>query len=299
MTRSSLLAGLLGALALAAPARAAEVYGQPLKGLPAVPLAEVLAEPQAGRSVRLEGVIEKVCKNKGCWLALKQGERSVHVTFAGYAFFVPKDSAGRPALDPGGAARREAAAVAAAGGHPAAMGEPASVPTGPAAEFGGEQGCGVEPAQRRRVPVVGGLVQAGGGDQVDAGGFGEGDQVGGTGLRSRQVPRKLDVKLTPAVPDCLLASCLVDQDAAHGFRGRAEEMSPAVPMLHFRDIHQPHVRLVNQRRGLQRLPGLLLSHLERRQTAQFVIDEWQELLGRLGVASHDPGQDLCDIGHER
>jgi hypothetical protein len=90
-----LLAGLVASLALAVPGRAAELFGQPLKGLPAASLADVLAKPEAGRTVRLEGVIEKVCKNKGCWLALKQGDESVHVTFAGYAFFVPKDSAGR------------------------------------------------------------------------------------------------------------------------------------------------------------------------------------------------------------
>jgi hypothetical protein len=95
--RERWLAGLLASLWLAVPARAAETFGQPLRGLPAAALADVLAKPEAGASVRLEGVIERVCQNKGCWLALKQGERSVHVTFAGYAFFVPKDSAGRPA----------------------------------------------------------------------------------------------------------------------------------------------------------------------------------------------------------
>ena len=95
MTRHSMIAGLLASTALAVPAQASEVFGQPLQGLPAASLAEVLAKPEAGKAVRLEGTIEKVCRSKGCWLALKQGEQSVHVTFAGYAFFVPKDSAGR------------------------------------------------------------------------------------------------------------------------------------------------------------------------------------------------------------
>jgi hypothetical protein len=88
-----LLAGVLSSLSLAVPARASETFGQPLQGLPPVSLADVLARPEAGASVRLEGVIERVCQRRGCWLALKQGERSVHVTFAGYA----KNSAGRPA----------------------------------------------------------------------------------------------------------------------------------------------------------------------------------------------------------
>ena len=98
MTRHALLAGLLASVWLGVPALAAEVYGQPLQGLPAASLADVLAKPEAGKTLRLEGTIERVCQNKGCWLALKQGERSVHVTFAGYAFFVPKDSAGRPVV---------------------------------------------------------------------------------------------------------------------------------------------------------------------------------------------------------
>ena len=74
----------------------AKTYGSPLQGLVPTPLADVLARPEAGKVVRLEGTIEKVCRNKGCWLELKQGPRSVHVTFAGYAFFVPVDSAGHP-----------------------------------------------------------------------------------------------------------------------------------------------------------------------------------------------------------
>lgn len=73
----------------------ARLFGKPLRGLPATPLAQILDQPEAGKLIRLEGSIEKVCQNKGCWLALKQGSRSVHVTFAGYAFFVPKDCAGK------------------------------------------------------------------------------------------------------------------------------------------------------------------------------------------------------------
>ena len=96
MTRHGWLAGLLAWAALAGPAQAGESFGQPLEGLPAASLSELLARPEAGKVVRLEGTVEKVCQNKGCWLALKQGEDSVHVTFAGYAFFVPKDCAGRP-----------------------------------------------------------------------------------------------------------------------------------------------------------------------------------------------------------
>lgn len=84
----------LAALALAE----ARTYGKPLRGLAPASLADVLAKPEAGRLVRREGTIDKVCRNKGCWLELKQGASAVHVTFEGYSFFVPTDSAGQPVV---------------------------------------------------------------------------------------------------------------------------------------------------------------------------------------------------------
>ena len=87
---------VLGAL-LAVPAAAgdAETYGKPLSGMDARPLADVLDHAEDGTDVCVEGRVAAVCTNKGCWLELAQGERSVHVTFADYSFFVPKDSKGR------------------------------------------------------------------------------------------------------------------------------------------------------------------------------------------------------------
>jgi hypothetical protein len=79
-----------------ASAEAPRTFGKPLQGLTPVVLKDVLAKPQAGQVVRLEGTIDKVCKNKGCWLELKQEASSVHVTFEDYGFFVPKDSMGKP-----------------------------------------------------------------------------------------------------------------------------------------------------------------------------------------------------------
>jgi len=71
------------------------LFGKPLAGLPASNLAQLLKTPAHGQQVRVSGRIDAVCRNKGCWLELKQGESSVHVTFEGYSFFVPRDSAGR------------------------------------------------------------------------------------------------------------------------------------------------------------------------------------------------------------
>ena len=98
MIRSLFVAASLAVLATAAAADAPRTFGKPLAGLPAVPLADVLAKPENGRTVRLEGTIERVCENKGCWLEFKQEAKSVHVTFENYGFFVPKDSIGKPVV---------------------------------------------------------------------------------------------------------------------------------------------------------------------------------------------------------
>ena len=94
-----MLALTLAVMCLSAPAPAGDSavarFGKPLKGLKPTPLSEVLASPKDGRTVRLEGKAETVCKNKGCWVTVREGDASVHVTFEGYSFFIPKDSAGK------------------------------------------------------------------------------------------------------------------------------------------------------------------------------------------------------------
>lgn len=91
--RSLALAGAVGTAALAA--ESVTLYGKKLQGAPKARLEDILAKPDPGKVVRLSGTIERVCQNKGCWLELREGSKAVHVTFAGYSFFVPKDSTGR------------------------------------------------------------------------------------------------------------------------------------------------------------------------------------------------------------
>jgi Domain of unknown function (DUF4920) len=84
------------AVVLAASAYAgSETFGKPLQGLAPTTLAAVLEKPEAFKTVALEGVIKSVCQEKGCWLSFEQGGKNVHVSFEGYSFFVPKDSAGQ------------------------------------------------------------------------------------------------------------------------------------------------------------------------------------------------------------
>ena len=75
-------------------------YGAPLGDAPKVALADLVKDPAAwaGKTVRTEGVVSAVCQEKGCWMLLKSGEKSVRVRFKDYGFFLPKDSAGTTAV---------------------------------------------------------------------------------------------------------------------------------------------------------------------------------------------------------
>ena len=91
----------------------------------------------------------------------------------------------------------------------------------------------------------------------------------------------------------------LDENPSHGLRGGGKEMAAAVPMPSLLRIHQPEIHLVNQGRRLERLPGLFLGHFRRRQFAQLVVDQRQEVLSGRGVALFDGRQYLGDIGHGR
>ena len=79
------------------------------------PLAAIVAEPSrfAGRVVRTEGQIARVCQRMGCWMELRDGEDgpAVRVPMAGHGFFLPRDSAGRRAVMQGRVALRELSAA--------------------------------------------------------------------------------------------------------------------------------------------------------------------------------------------
>ncbi|MEO1272693.1 MAG: DUF4920 domain-containing protein, partial [Myxococcota bacterium] len=69
----------------------------------AVPLKDVFdkAGEFSGKTVKVEGKVQSVCKKKGCWLVLQTDEaiaRDVRITFKDYGFFAPKDSAGKQAV---------------------------------------------------------------------------------------------------------------------------------------------------------------------------------------------------------
>lgn len=79
----------------------ARVFGRELQdGVETVALAAISADPSAfaGRVVRTEGTIERVCQRMGCWMELRaENVEPVRVPMAGHSYFLPRDVAGRPA----------------------------------------------------------------------------------------------------------------------------------------------------------------------------------------------------------
>lgn len=89
---------LLLASCLALSAQAAEkTFGAALTLTEAVPLSDALNRPDdyKGKEIVLEGTVKSVCKKKGCWMVLDDGEKDLRITFKDYGFFVPKDVAGK------------------------------------------------------------------------------------------------------------------------------------------------------------------------------------------------------------
>ncbi len=72
--------------------------GAPLGDSKKVSLAKVMKDPAkySGKTVRVEGVIVRSCKNEGCWLELAPtaDAKSVRVKMKDHSFFIPLNSAG-------------------------------------------------------------------------------------------------------------------------------------------------------------------------------------------------------------
>src|SRR5262245_27750418 len=118
----------------------------------------------------------------------------------------------------------------------------------------------------------------------------------------------------------LLPPRLLDQNPPHRFGGSGEEVAAGVegarsqgpgargrvclgwllaPGSRALIPYQSQIRLVHQRRGLERLSRLLVRQLRGGQLPQFVIDERQELLGGLRIAGVDLREDACHVAHRR
>lgn len=98
---------VLAASCAARPQPPATFYGSaPSFAGPSIPLGRALSDENLGRFLSIEAGVAEVCRAKGCWMVLTDGERSVRVTFRDYAFFVPKDLAGKTVVAEGVLSRR-------------------------------------------------------------------------------------------------------------------------------------------------------------------------------------------------
>jgi len=91
----------------------------------------------------------------------------------------------------------------------------------------------------------------------------------------------------------------INQNPAHRFGGRSEKMAAAVPNLLLLRSYETQPRFMHQGRGLERLSGFFLGHFIRGELAQFLVDQRQQLTGRLPVASINRVEQLGDLGHSR
>ncbi|SHK47190.1 DUF4920 domain-containing protein [Hymenobacter psychrotolerans] len=87
-----------------------KTYGAAVSSAGAKPLSELkqVLGTQDSVQVKLIGQADAVCQAKGCWLTMKTPEgQEMRVRFKDYAFFVPKDIAGRTVVINGWAHREE------------------------------------------------------------------------------------------------------------------------------------------------------------------------------------------------
>lgn len=91
-------------VAVASPLPGWEAYGAPIASakriMDAKGFAQVARDPGAfnGKQLRIVGVIEEVCQTKGCWMTFSDQGQTMRIKFTDYAFFMPKDCAGRQAI---------------------------------------------------------------------------------------------------------------------------------------------------------------------------------------------------------
>lgn len=112
MIRSNLIVLAFITLLAATPVVAAvgdgKHFGAAFTDAKAVPLADVIADAAkyADKTIKVEGTIDDVCQERGCWLVVTDGKHSMRVTFKDYGFFVPKDSAGKKVVLEGVVAKK-------------------------------------------------------------------------------------------------------------------------------------------------------------------------------------------------
>ena len=74
-------------------------------------------------------------------------------------------------------------------------------------------------------------------------------------------------------------------------------MPAAVPNPGLLGIDEPNIRLVNERRRLKRAAWGLGGHPGGRQLAEFIVDQREQVLRRVDVASLNRRENLSNVAH--
>jgi hypothetical protein len=110
--------------------------------------------------------------------------------------------------------------------------------------------------------------------------------------------RKRKANAISAVSHAGFPPSRIDEYATHGFSRGCEEVATVFPPTIISRADQPQIRFMDQRRGVERMPGLLARHVSGGESTQFLIDQWKQLVGRGGVALLNFGKDLRYVAHE-
>jgi len=76
---------------------------------------------------------------------------------------------------------------------------------------------------------------------------------------------------------------ILHKDSTHRFSRGAKKVAAAVPVLRLLNIDETDIRLVDQGRGLKRLPRFFVAKLLHSQFAQFIVQQRQELFCGGGI----------------
>ncbi len=101
LNKSLLVLVLVGLGLVACSSETAEVvgeqYGQDLALVEVIPVNEVFTKVNDlnGKIVRVSGTVSDLCKHKGCWIQVKDGEKVLTIRFKDEAFTLPASAIGR------------------------------------------------------------------------------------------------------------------------------------------------------------------------------------------------------------
>jgi hypothetical protein len=82
----------------AAPSGSTGHFGAAFAIADAQPLSAVLASGVPTSPVKVTGTVGKVCQQKGCWMVLKDGDKTARVLVKDHAFAIPMDGEGKAAV---------------------------------------------------------------------------------------------------------------------------------------------------------------------------------------------------------